>query len=174
MYILRPDEKTTLVTLYSQDTFVRGEVVTKESVVRVNIWPRTDGVPNYLHILKPHVIVFGGMPVKPYTFSEIYFPTSQLIGFHTVPPTDEPLDYDPEEANRMMQDVQVLLGTFVVKGKIRISTQTELAAGLEVARLSWLSLYDAQIANPHLPQMPPMEVPMMLIDPDHVAFAVGA
>jgi hypothetical protein len=74
----------------------------------------------------------------------------------------------------MMQDVQVLLGTFVVKGKIRISTQTELAAGLEVARLSWLSLYDAQIANPHLPQMPPMEVPMMLIDPDHVAFAVGA
>jgi hypothetical protein len=90
MYILRPDEKTTLVTLYSQDTFVRGEVVTKESVVRVNIWPRTDGVPNYLHILKPHVIVFGGMPVKPYTISEIYIPTSQLIGFHTDPPTDEP------------------------------------------------------------------------------------
>jgi hypothetical protein len=174
MYILRPDEKTTPVMLYSQDTLVRGEVVTKDSVVRVNIWPRTDGVPKYMHILKPQVIVFGGTPVKPLTFSEIYFPASQLIGFHTLPPADEPLDYDPEEANRMMQDVQVLMGTFVLKGKIRISTQTELAAGLEVARLAWLSLYDAEIVNPYLPQMPPMRVPMMLVNPDHVAFALGS
>ena len=174
MYILRPDEKTTPVMLYSKDAFVRGEVVTKQSIVRMNIWLRTDGVPHYVHMLKPHVIVFGGMTVKPLTFSEIYFPTSQLIGFHTLPPTDEPLDYDPNETNRMMQDVEVLLGTFIVKGKIRISTQTELAAGLEVARLSWLSLYDAQIANPFLPQMPTMQVPMMLVSPDHVAFAVNS
>lgn len=172
MYVLRPDEKTTPVMLYSQDTLVRGEVVTKQSVLRMNIWLRTDGAPKYMHILKPQVIVFGGASVKPLTFSEIYFPTSQLIGFHTLPPIDEPLDYDPEEANRMMQDVQVLMGTFVAKGKIRISTQTELAASLEVARLSWLSLYAAEIVNPHLPQMPPMHMPMMLINPEHVAFAV--
>jgi hypothetical protein len=61
----------------------------------------------------------------------------------------------------------------VVKGKIRISTQTELATSLEVARLSWLSVYDAEIANPYLPQMPVMHVPMMLVNPEHVAFGVG-
>jgi hypothetical protein len=174
MYILRPDEKTVPVMLYSQDTVVRGEVVTKQSVARVNIWLRTDGVPNYMHILKPQVIVFGGTPVKPLTFSEIYFPTSQLIGFHTLPPIDEPLDYDTDEVNRMMQDVQILLGTFVAKGKIRISTQTELAASLEVVHLAWLSLYEAEIINPYLAQMPPMHVPMMLVKPDHIAFAAGS
>jgi hypothetical protein len=172
MYTLRPDEKTTPVMLYTQDTLVRGDVVTKQSVLRVNIWLRTDGAPNYMHILKPQVIVFGGGPVKPLTFSEIFFPTLQLIGFHTLPPTDETLDYDPAEANRMMQDIQVLMGTFVVKGKIRISTHAELSASLEVARISWMSIYDAEITNPFLPQMPPVHVPMMLANPTHVAFAL--
>jgi hypothetical protein len=173
MYVLRPDEKTTPVMLYSRDALVRGEAVAKESVVRMNIWLRTDGVPKYIHMLKPHVIVFGGTPVKSQTFSEIYFPSSQLIGYHTLPPTDEPLDYDADEANRMMQEVKVMLGTFLIKGMIRISTQTELAASLEVARHAWLSLYDVEIANPYLPQMPVMRVPMMLINPEHVAFALG-
>jgi hypothetical protein len=72
----------------------------------------------------------------------------------------------------MMQDVQVLMGTFVVKGQIRISSQTELAAGLEVVRHSWLSLYDAEIANPYLPQMPLIRVPLMLLNPEHIAFAL--
>ena len=173
MYILRPDEKTTPVMLYSQDTIVRGEAVTKQTVLRVNIWLRTDGAPKYIHILNPQVIVFGGTPVKPVSFSEIYFPASQLIGFHTLPPSDEPLDYDPDEANRMMQEVEVLMGGFIAKGKIRISTQTELAASLEVARIAWLSLYDVEIANPYLPQMPPIHLPMMLVNPERVAFALG-
>jgi hypothetical protein len=139
----------------------------------MNIWLRTDGAPKYMHILKPHVIVFGSAPVKPLTFAEIYFPTSQLIAYHTLPPTDEPLDYDPEEANRVMQDVEVLVGTFVVKGKIRISAQTELAISLEVARVSWMSVYEAEIANPYLPQMPLLRVPMMLVNPERVAFGIG-
>jgi hypothetical protein len=173
MYVLRPDEKTTPVMLYTQDTLVRGDVITKQSVLRVNIWLRTDGAPKYMHILKPQVIVFGGAPVKPLSFSEIYFPTSQLIGFHTLPPTDEDLDYDPEEANRMMQDIQALMGTFVVKGKIRISTQTELGTSLEVARVSWLSIYEAEIVNPYLSQMSSLHVPMLLVNPEHVAFGVA-
>lgn len=174
MYVLRPDEKLTPVMMYTQDTLVRGEAVSKQNVMRVNIWLRTDGAPKYMHVLKPQVIVFGGTPVKPLSFSEIYFPTSQLIAFHTLPPTDEPLDYDAAEANRVMQDVKVLVGTFVVKGQVRISAQTELATSLEVARVSWLSVYDAEIVNPHLPQMPPVQVPMMLVNPERVAFGVGA
>jgi len=172
MYELKPDEKTTPVMIYTHDTLVRGEVVTKQTVMRVNIWLRTDGAPKYMHVLKPQVIVFGGTPVKPLSFSELFFPTAELIAFHTLPPTDEVLDYDPNEANRMMQPVQVVLGTFVVKGKIRISTQTDLSTSLEVSRIAWLSIYDAEIANPYLPQMPVIQTPMMLVNPERVGFGL--
>jgi hypothetical protein len=171
MYILKPDEKTTPVMLYTPDRLVRGEVVTKQGV-RVNIWPRTDGAPKYMHVLKPQVLVFGGSPVKAHSFSEIFFPTSQLIAFHTLPPTDEALDYDLNEANRMMQDVELLIGSFVMKGKIRISTQTEVGASLEMARVAWMSLYDVEITNPYLGQMPPVHVPMTLVNPVHASFSL--
>jgi len=172
MYVLRPDEKTTPVMVYTQNSLVRGEVVTKQSVLRVNIWLRTDGAPKYMHILKPQVIVFDGTPVKPLSYSELYFPTSQAIGFHILPPTEEQLDYDPTEANRMMVAVDVLVGSFIMKGNIRISTQTELGQSLEVARQAWMSVYDVNIMNPYLPQMPPLFVPMALVNPEHVAFGV--
>lgn len=171
MYILKPDEKTTPVMMYSPDRLVRGDVLTKQSVLRVNIWPRTDGAPKYMHVLKPQVLVFGGNPVKALSYAEIYFPTSQLIAFHTLPPTDEPLDFETTEGNRMMQEVEALAGTFLMKGKIRISTQTEVGASLEMARVAWMSLYDVEITNPYLTQMPPLHVPMALINPMHVSFA---
>ena len=172
MYILRPDERTMPVMVYTQDTLVRGEVVVPESVHRVNIWLRTDGVPKYMHILKPQVIVFGGSAVKPLSYSELYFPTSQVIAFHTLPPTDEPVDFDLTETDRMMQTVEVLVGTFVIQGSIRISTHSELRNSLELARVDWMSMYDVEITNPHLPQMPALQIPMMLISTNHVAFGV--
>jgi hypothetical protein len=171
MYILKPDEKTTPVMLYTSDRLVRGDVVSKQSVLRVNIWPRTDGAPKYMHVLRPSVLVFGGSPVKALSYSEIYFPTAQLIAFHILPPTEEPLDYDPDEANRMMQEVEVLAGTFQMKGKIRISTHTEVVTSLEMARVAWMSLYEVEISSPYLPQMPPLRVPMALINPVNVSFA---
>lgn len=170
MYILRPDEKTTPVMLYTQDTLVRGEAVTKQNVVRVNIWLRMGGVPRYIHILKPQILVFGGSPVKALSYAELYFPSSQVIAFHTLPPIEEPLDYEPDAANRTMESVEVLVGTFVMKGKVRISTQTEVGVSLEVAVVAWMSLYEVEITNPHLPQMPPLHVPMVLLNPNHVAF----
>ena len=172
MYTPAADEKTTPVMLYTHDTLVRGDVVTKTNVLRVNIWLRTDGAPKYMHVLKPQVLVFGGSPVKALTYFETYFPTSELIGFHTLLPTDEPLDYDPNEMNRTMMLVEVKVGTFIMKGKIRISTQTDLGSSLEVARVSWLSLYDAEITNPYLPQMPAIHVPMALLNPMKVAFSL--
>lgn len=174
MYILRPDERTTPVMLYSQESVVRGEVVVKDSVHRVNIWLRTDGVPRYLHLLKPQVLIFGGSPVKALTYSEVYYPTSQVIAFHTLPPAEETLDYEASEANRMMQELDVIVGTFVMKGKIRISTQTEVGVSLELARVSWLSLYDVSISNPYLPQMTTIQVPMVLVNPNHAAFGFSS
>jgi hypothetical protein len=172
MYTLRPDEKTTPVMLYAKESIIRGELVTKELVHRVNIWLRTDGVPKYMHLLKAQVVLFGGGPGKTISYPEIFFPTAELIAFHTLPPTDEPLDYDPAEANRMMVDLDVVVGTFIMKGKIRISTQTDTGTSLEVARISWMSLYDAVITNPYLSQMPPFSVPMALVSPAHVAFGL--
>ncbi len=173
MYILRPDEKTSLVMLYTMHNVVRGEAVVKQNVPRVNIWLRTDGVPRYIHILKPQVLVFGGSPVKSLTYSELYFPTSQVIAFHTLPPTEEALDYDATEADRRMEDVHLMVGTFVMNGKIRISTHTEVDTTLESARVSWISVYDVSISNPYLPQMPSLQVPMVLVNPNHVAFGIA-
>jgi hypothetical protein len=42
-----------------------------------------------------------------------------------------------------------------------------------MARLSWMSLYDATITNPYLPQMPPLSVPLVLVNPAHVAFGLS-
>ncbi len=173
MYILKPDERTTPVMMYTHESVIRGEVITKESVHRVNIWLRTDSAPKYMHLLKAQALVFGGSPVKAISHTELYFPTPQLIAFHTLPPTDEPLDYETNEANRMMQPVEVLVGTFIMKGKIRISTQTEVGTSLEVSRIAWMSLYEVTITNPYLPQMPPMQIPMVLVNPTHVAFGMN-
>jgi len=173
MYILRPDEKTSLVMLYTMHNMVRGEAVVRQNVARVNIWLRTDGAPRYIHILKPQVLLFGGSPVKALSYSELYFPTSQVIAFHTLPPTDEPVDYDPsDEADRRMEAVDLLIGTFVMSGKIRISTHTEVDTTLESARVSWMSVYEVSITNPYLPQMPALQVPMVLVNPSHVAFGL--
>jgi hypothetical protein len=174
MYILRPDEMTSLVMLYAMDSVVRGEAVVKQNVPRVNIWLRTDGAPRYIHVLKPQVLVFGGSPVKALSYGELYFPTSQVIAFHTLPPTNEPLDYDPsDEADRRMEAVELLVGTFVMKGHIRISTHTEVDHTLESARISWMSVYEVSITNPYLPQMPALQVPMILVNPSHVSFGLA-
>ena len=170
MYILRPDEKTTPAMLYSKEGVVRGEVVVKQNVQRVNIWLRTDGAPRYIHILKPQVLVFGGNPVKALSYSEIYFPTSEVVAFHILPPAEEPLDYDSSEADRKMEAVELLVGTFVMKGNIRISTHTEVDTSLESARVSWLSVYEVWITNPYLPQMPALQASMVLVNPTHIAF----
>lgn len=172
MYILRPDEMTSPVMLYTLQSVVRGEAVVKQSVPRVNIWLRTDGAPKYIHVLKAQVLAFGGSPVKAVSYSELYFPTSQVVAFHTLPPTDEPLDYDPREADRKMEEVDLLVGTFVMKGQIRISTHTEVDHTLESAVVSWMSVYDVSITNPYLPQMPALQVPMVLVNPGHISFGL--
>ncbi len=169
MYTLAPGEKKSLVMIYTHNSFVRGELVTKENV-RVSIWLRTQGVPQYVHLCNAQALLLGGSPVKPASYAELYFPTEQIIGFHLVPPAIEPMDYDPNEANRTMINIDLMIGTFIAKGKIRISTQADLTTAIEVARAAWLSVYDADISNPYLPQMPVMHVPMLLVSPLHVSF----
>jgi hypothetical protein len=171
MKTLAPDEKTALVMMYTHNMLVRGEVVTKENL-RVSIWLRTQGVPNYIHLIRPQVILFGGSPPKSLAYSEIFIPTVEVLGFHLAPPEHDPLDYDATETNRMMQSVDIMVGSFLVKAKIRISTQTDIATSLDVSRASWLSIYEADISNPYLPQFS-VQVPMLLVNPSHVSFGMA-
>lgn len=167
---LASDEKAVMVMVYTQNILARGEVIAKENA-RVSIWLRTQGVPNYIHLHKPQVISFLGGAPKTSSLSELFIPTVQVVGFHLAPPVQDPLDYDSAEANRMMQSLDVMIGSFLLKGKIRISTQTDIATSLDVMRASWMSIYDAEIGNPYLPQFN-VQVPMLLVNPSLVNFGV--
>ena len=173
MYTLAPGEKSSLVMAYTHGMLVRGEVITAENV-RVNTWLRTQGVPEYMHLIKPQVIIFGSGSVKTMTYSEIYVPVAMVIGFHPIPPTDNPVDYAEDEKNRVMVPITALIGTFVVKGKFRISSLAGLGTSIELAHTSWSSFYEAEITNPYLPQMPPLKVPMILLNPKQVSLALEA
>jgi hypothetical protein len=48
-----------------------------------------------------------------------------------------------------------------------------VGVSLEVARISWMSLYEVVIVNPYLPQMPPIQVAMALVNPSRVAFGLN-
>jgi hypothetical protein len=167
---LTPDEKTATVMVYTNNMLVRGDVIIKETT-RVSIWLRTQGVPNYIHVFKPQVIMFGAVPPKTLALEEIFVPTPQVIGFHLAPPAQDPLDFDTTELNRVMQPVELLLGSFIMKAKIRISTQTDIPTSLDVMRMAWISVYEADIANPYLPQFA-MHVPMLLVNPNQVSFGL--
>lgn len=120
MYTLADDEKTTLVMIYTKDALIRGEVVTKTSVMVVSRWLRTDSAPNYIHLLRAQALYFGGAGIKTFNFAEMYVPTNEVIAFHLAPPAADPLDYEPNEPNRIMEDVTLIVGAFLFKGKVRI------------------------------------------------------
>ena len=171
MYTLAPNEKTTPVVVYARRKLIRGELVTKENV-RVNLWLRMQDVPNYIHLLKAQLLFFGGSPPKSLMYNEYFFPTERIIAFHLAAPNSEPLDYEQDDGDRTMVDVNMILGGFILKGKIRISTRADFATGLEVSYATWLSVYDAEITNPFLPQIPVIHVPMLLVNPTQVSFGI--
>ena len=172
MYTLASDEKVTGVMVYTKNTLVQGEAVTKQST-RVSVWLRTEGAPEYIHLLRPQVINLTGNAVRMLSYSEMYLPTAPMIGFHLTPPAHDPLDYDETELNRKMQPVTVLVGTFVLNGAIRISTQVDLGTSLMAGRVAWLSIYAVKISNPLLPQMGELQLPMLVVRPGQVGFAMN-
>ncbi|MBI3175742.1 MAG: hypothetical protein HYZ25_18630 [Chloroflexi bacterium] len=165
------DEKLTTVMIYSHNMLVRGDVLTKQSM-RVSIWLRTQGVPNYVHLFKPQVLVLGGPAPRTLTYEEMFFPTPQVVGFHIAPPAADPVDYDASEAGRRLVDVSLMIGSFMLKARARISSQTDFATSIDVARAAWMSIYEAEISHPALPQMGVMHVPMLLVRPEQVSFAL--
>ena len=171
MYTPGPNEKTTPVVIYAQNKLIQGELVTNENV-RVSIWLRSQGLPNYIHLLKAKILFFAGSPPKSLTFNEYYYPTERIIAFHLAPPASDPLDYESDASDRALVDVNMILGEFILKGKIRISTRADFATALEVSHMTWLSVYQAEITNPFLSQIPVIHVPMLLVNPKQVSFGI--
>ncbi len=171
MRALAADERTAMVMAYTDTMLVRGELIARENM-RVSIWLRTQGVPNFIHLHGAQVISFSGGTPKNFSMSEIFIPTVQVSAFHLAPPAHDPLDYDASETNRMMQPVNVMVGSFLLKGKVRISMQTDFGTSLDVMRASWVSVYEVEIGNPYLPQFG-LQVPMLLVNPAHVSFGLA-
>lgn len=167
---LAPEEKSTLVMVYTQNALIRGEVVTRENV-RVSIWLRTDGAPHFFHLLNANMLSFGSGSAKSSNHSEIYVPVASMIGFHIAPPAQDPLDYEESEKNRGIQVVSARVGAFIFKGKLRFSAQSGFGSSLEMLR-TWTSMYETEITNPSLPQMPAILVPMLLVNPEQTIFAL--
>ena len=170
MRALLPDEKLSTVFIYTPTMLARGDLILRENI-RASIWLRTQGVPNYIHLYAAQVIQLAGSPPKNYTSQETFIPTAEVIGFHLAPPAQDPLDYDATEANRKMESVHVLAGSFEMKAKLRISTSADFASGLDVMNTSWLSLYEAEITNPYLPQLK-LTVPMLLARPSKLTISL--
>ena len=173
MATLSPDEKSTLVMVYTQNVLARGEVVTKEGV-RVSTWLRTQGVPEYIHLYGPSVLHFGSGVVKALTYKEIYVPISTVVAFHLTPPANESLDYAEDETNRVMVPVTALPGTFQFKGFLRISAKSDLSTSIELAHSNWSSIYNVDVTNHSMPQMQPIHVPLILINPKLVSLTIEA
>jgi hypothetical protein len=172
MVTLASDEKKALVMAYTPSMMLRGEVVAKESI-RTSIWLRTDSAPEYMRFVNAQVLNFMGGQIRPATYEELYFPVAQLICFHLAPPAADPLDYDATEANRVMEPVSLMVGSFLIKGKVRISSQVNFGTCLSTSRVQWMSIYDADISNPMLPQMGHLSVPMLVLRPSQVMFGIG-
>ena len=171
MYNLTSDEKTTSVMVYSRNKLIHGNLVTKKEV-RVNIWLRMQDMKGYLHLLDTEVLLFGGAQPHSLKFNEYFFPVDRIIGYHLAPPTEEPLDYDPQVVNRTMLDVDLLMGVFTLKAKVLMSVQIDFGAMIERAQSTWFSVYDAAITNPFLTQMPTIHTPMLLVNPAEVSFGL--
>ena len=157
--------------MYSRNKLIHGDLVTKKEV-RINIWLRMQPSPDYLHLLNADVLFLNGGSPKSLKYNEFFFPVQRILGFHLAPPAEEPLDFDPAEANRDMLDVDIILGAFILKGKMRAPTNSDLTSVLERSHTNWFSVYDADISNLFLPQMPPIHVSMLLVNPTQVSFGL--
>jgi hypothetical protein len=167
---LGAEDKATPLMLYTAYGMLRAELICKQNV-RVNIWLRTDNAPRYLHLIKAQVVLVGGNAIKTFSYADVFLPADTVIAYHLLPPASEPMDYEDTEANRRMQPATALLNSFMFKGELRISTQSDFGTTIEVARSSWLSFYNVDISNPYLPQLA-LRAPMMLINPTRVGFAL--
>lgn len=172
MYTLSPDEKTAMVILYTQVAMLRGEAIVKTALNRISTWLRTQGAPEFIHLLNVQVVEFTSSPMKTTQYPEFFLPIHQVIAFHLAPPAADPPDYDEGETNRIMQPVSLMVGTFIFSGHFRIAANSNVGAHLEASHSPWISMYDIVVTNPAMAGLQ-LKVPMALITPPKVMIGIS-
>ncbi|MBW8012673.1 MAG: hypothetical protein FVQ83_15765 [Chloroflexi bacterium] len=168
---LAADEKITPVMVYTPTSLSWGQMITRENL-RPSLIFHTVPIPEYLSIFKVNSLNLQSNELsKPSEFQEMHFPIKQVIGFHLMPPHEEPLDYDQDEPNRRMEDVTILVGTFFFRGKARLSTQASLKRFLDVSKSDFFSIYSVKISHMSNPKMKPILTPSAVIRREEVLFA---
>jgi hypothetical protein len=171
-YTLSPDEKSSPIIVYLENGIVIGDAILKESIRFTSTWLRTNAAPETIYLRKAKMIyISADAKPKAMTFDQIFVVTSDLLAYHLLPPTTEPLDYDPDEPNRRMVPISILLGKFRIDGKIRISQQVDVKKALEISREEYKSIYDANIYCPIMPALGVVNVPMLLVRQSKSIFA---
>ncbi len=163
LYTLQPDEKATMVMVYTDSYLYWGEVITKERI-RVSTWFRTNAAPDNLCIYNGMALLPGSSgPLKPINYPEVHIPMERVIAFHMLPPSCDPVDYDASESNRKMENVVALVGQFRLDGKLRMATQMNLEKYFEIARETFTALYNVTVSHPGMPQFNLPKVPFVLV-----------
>lgn len=165
---LAPDEKITPVMVYTANSLIRASVITKENI-RVSIWLRMAGAPEFIHLKNANVLIFS-TSLQSQNFSDYFLSAQQILAFHLLPPASDPMDYDETELNRKMEPLTVMVGPFRFNGHTRMSTQTDLATHLSILRSPLISIYDIEITNPNLQAMGVLKVPFALVRTSGVTF----
>ncbi len=80
MYTLGPEEKATPVMAYTQSSLIRGEVGTRQNV-RVNIWLRMDGAPDFIRAYNTNVINLAGRQARSATYTDLLQPPAPCLVF---------------------------------------------------------------------------------------------
>lgn len=171
-YTVEPDEKVVQLMVYIPGAFYRGEVVVKQ-IIRVSTWLRMNTAPDHIHLFNAKGMITTASAPKVLQYTEIHMPVSQIQALHLVPPSIEPLDYDPTEPNRRMQEIVTLLGSFRMEGHMRLTGSLSLARYLETTREKYTSLYDVKISNQVVNGMVPVCVPFVLVRQEAAIFGMG-
>jgi hypothetical protein len=172
-YRLDPDDKVTPMMVYTNTSMARGEFISKE-VVRVGTWLRTVSGISYISLYRAQSMTSTGTTPQVASFSELHIPINQLVGYHILPPAQEPLDYDPSEPHRKMESLILSFGPFRVLCKLRIGETSNLSSHLKTSREAYMSIYEVEVSNPSIPNMAAIKAPMMLVQPSLVTFAIKA
>jgi hypothetical protein len=167
---LAPDEKTAQVMIYTPSSMYWGDIIVK-NMVRVSTWLRTNTVPDRICLLNAKMLVTTtGTSPRPASFPELHISVTQILAFHLLPPAKDPPDFDPTEPNRKMEPANALVGSFLIKGFLRISNNVDLKRFLEVTREAYTAVYDAEITNLIISGMGPIAVPFVLVRQETAVF----
>lgn len=168
---LQPDEKATPVMVYTQDALIWGKVITKKTLMASRVLIGVS-VPDFITVIDAqNMPTVGSQLLKPQKYESFFLPVNKILGYHLVPPSIEPYDFDENEPNRAMKSVVIQVGAFNFNANLRISTQTSIKNFLGVSKAQFIPVYDLEVLHPYNNNLKPVKTNMALVRREAVFFA---